>query len=352
MYDAIIVGGALAGSRAAQLIAKNGRKVLLLEEHEKVGLPCKCTGLVSWRTPETVKLPRELIVNKLDKGKFFSPNGTWFELKSKKEVYVLDRPGLDRFLFNEAVKEGAEVKTERFETFARNNGHVKIKTNKGIYETKLLIGADGANSLVAQNAGLEMPKNIYVGMQTTATGNFEQYAELWFGRSTAPEFFAWLVPENENVARIGLAAPSSPKVYYEKFLESRLGHNGLKPDVAGAIRFGVMKDTVADNVMLVGDAASMVKPFSGGGISYGLIGAQVCADAVEASFEQNRFDYQFLENTYDKEWKKKLVPGINNGMLLRNIHKLPEVQQNLLFRMIKVFGYKILTKFDFDLLSG
>ncbi|MBI2084737.1 MAG: NAD(P)/FAD-dependent oxidoreductase [Candidatus Aenigmarchaeota archaeon] len=324
----------------------------MLEEHEKVGLPCKCTGLVSWRTPETVKLPKELIVNKLDKGKFFSPDESWFELKSKKEVYVLDRPGLDKFLFDEAKKEGAEVKTERFENFTRSNVHIKVKTSKGVYETKLLIGADGANSLVAQTAGLEIPKNIYVGMQTTAIGDFEQCAELWFGKNIAPNFFAWVVPENENVARIGLAASSTPKVYYEKFLKSRLGHNGLKPDVAGVIRFGVMKDTVADNVMLVGDAACQIKAFSGGGITYGLIGAQVCADAVEKSFEENKFDYEFLKNVYDKEWKKKLVPGINKGMLFRNIHKLPEFQQNLVFRMVKMFGYKVLTTFDFDLLSG
>ncbi len=262
MYDAIIVGGALAGSRTAQLLAQKGKKILLLEEHEKVGLPCKCTGLVSWRTPETVKLPKELIVNKLDYGKFFAPDGTNFTLKSKKTVYVLDRPGLDKFIFDEAVKEGAEVKTERFETFKHDNGHLQVKTSKRVYETKVLVGADGANSTVAQVAGLEMPKDIYVGMQTTAVGDFAQVAELWFGNQVAPEFFAWVVPENENVARIGLASPSTPKVYYEKFLKSRLGHNGLKPDVAGVIRFGVMNDTVADRIMLVGDAACQIKPFS------------------------------------------------------------------------------------------
>lgn len=354
VYDAIIVGGALAGSRTAQLIARNDRKVLLIEEHEKIGLPCKCTGLVSWRTPEILKnLPKKLIVNKLDTGKFYAPNGTYFTLKSKKKSYVLDRTGLDRFLFEQAVKSGAEVRTEHFETFQYDNSHIEVKTSKGTYQTKILIGADGANSTVAQKANLPMPKNIFVGLQTTASGNFEQNAELWFGKSTAPNFFAWVVPENEEIARVGVATQTSPKPYYERFLEARLNHNGLKPDVAGIIRFGVMKDTVIDNVMLVGDAACQVKPFSGGGITYGLIAAQICADAVEKAFEKSKFDYQFFKQNYDLEWKKKLVLGINKGIMLRKLlYLLPDSQVNLMFKMIKLFGYKTLNRFDFDLLSG
>jgi len=354
MYDVIIVGGALAGSRTAELLARSGRNVLLIEEHEKIGLPCKCTGLVSWRTPEILKnLPKRLIVNKLDKGKFYAPDGTSFVLKSKKSAYVLDRTGLDRFLFEQAVKSGAEMKTEHFETFKYNNGHVEIKTNKGVYKTKILIGADGANSTVAQKANLPMPKNIFVGLQTTASGNFEQYAELWFGKNTAPNFFAWVVPENEEIARIGLATPTSPKLYYERFLETRLNHNGLKPDVAGVIRFGIMKDTVADRVMLVGDAACQVKPFSGGGITYGLIVAQICGNATDKAFEENRFTYQFFKQNYDLEWKKKLVPGINKGVMLRKIfYFLPDSQMNLSFKIINLFGHNVLNRFDFDLLSG
>lgn len=354
MYDAIVIGGALAGSRTSELIARNGKNVLLIEEHEKIGLPCKCTGLVSWRTPEILKnLPKRLIVNKLDKGKFYAPDGTNFVLKSKKATYVLDRTGLDKFLFDQAIKAGAEVRTEHFETFRYSNSHVEVKTTKGTYRTKILIGADGSNSTVAQKANLPMPKNIFVGLQTTASGNFEQYAELWFGKYVAPNFFAWVVPENEETARVGVSTPTSPKPYYERFLKSRLNSNGLKPDVAGVIRFGVMKDTVADRVMLVGDAACQVKPFSGGGITYGLIVSQICADVVDRALEENKFDYRFFKQNYDLEWKKKLVPGINKGMMFRKLlYLLPDSQVSLMFKTIKLFGYKILNRFDFDLLSG
>ncbi len=353
MYDAIIVGGALAGSRTAGLLAKQGKNVLLIEEHEKIGLPCKCTGLVSWRTPEMLKLPKRLITNKLDIGKFFAADGTNFTLKSKKPAYVLDRPGLDKFLFDNAKKAGADIKIEHFESFKYTNSHVEVRTTKGTYDTKILIGADGANSTVAQQANLEQPKNIYIGLQTTAKGNFEQVAELWFGKKIAPDFFAWVVPEHEESARIGVGASISPKKFYENFLISRLGHNGLKPDVAGVMRFGVMKDTSAKNIMLVGDSACQVKPFSGGGITYGLTAAQICADAANKALDENRFDKTFFKNNYDAEWKKKLSMGIRKGMIMRKTFEIfSDSHTNLLFKSLKLFGHKVLTKLDFDLLSG
>ncbi|MBI2545289.1 MAG: NAD(P)/FAD-dependent oxidoreductase [Candidatus Aenigmarchaeota archaeon] len=353
IYDVAVIGGALSGSRTAQLLAEKGKNVLLIEEHFDIGVPCKCTGLVSQRTPEMVKLPKKLIVNKLDKGRFFSPDGTFFELKSKNPAFVIDRPGLDKFIHSNAVDAGVDAKTDHFKTFKRHNSYVDVIGSRGTYQAKVIVGSDGANSLVAQDANLKMPDNIYVGMQTTARGDFEQYAELWFGKEVAPKFFAWLVPENDEVARVGLATPTSPKPYYERFLRNRLKQHDLKPDVAGVIRFGIMKDTVADNVLLVGDAACQVKPFSGGGITYGLIAAEIASDAIVKGLNQGRLDYEFFKKHYDDMWKEKIGPGINRGMLLRNIlFTLSDPQMNTLFKTTKLFGHKILSTLDFDLLSG
>ncbi len=261
IYDAIIIGGALSGSRTAELLAKKGHKVLLIEEHSYIGEPCKCTGLASWRTPDMVKLPKEIIVNRVDMANFYAPDGNFFTLKSKKQIYVLDRPGLDRFLFNSAVEAGADARTsETFERFWYNNGMVSIKTNKGTYDAKILVGADGGNSLVAKQANLEMPKNFFSGLQTTAEGDFEN-VELWFGSKLCPKFFGWIVPENEHTARVGIAAEKNPNLYYQNFLRKRV-KSFRNPNVAGVIRFGVMKDTASDRILLVGDAACQMKPLS------------------------------------------------------------------------------------------
>ncbi len=350
MYDVAIVGGALSGSRTAELLAEKGHKVLLIEEHSNIGHPCKCTGLVSWRTPEMLNLPKELVVNVVDKADFHSPNNTFFTLRTSKPTYVLDRPGLDKFLFDSAIDAGATVKTsEIFEKFWYNNGGVKVQTNNGIYDAKMIIGADGGNSQVAKQANIEMPNNFFSGLQTTVEGEFNN-VELWFGNKLVPKFFGWVVPEGNGTARIGIAAEKNPNQYYQQFLRKRIS-KVTNPDVAGIIRFGLMKHTCSDRVLLVGDAACQMKPISGGGITYGLIGAQYAADAANKALEEDKFNFKFFKEEYDEKWKQELSVGIKRGLLYRKLlFMLSDFQMDVAFKTIKLFGYRFLEKLDFDLL--
>jgi len=71
--------------------------------------------------------------------------------------------------------------------------------------------------------------------------------------------------------------------------------------------------------LLVGDAASQVKPFSGGGIVYGLIGSEYAYKACKKALEEKRYDYEFLKQEYDKKWKSKLVWPIIQGLIASNV---------------------------------
>jgi geranylgeranyl reductase family protein len=352
LFDAVVIGASAIGSRTAKLIAGNGYNVLVIEEHKKIGLPSKCTGLVSHRLLEQLpNLPKKIIINKIKSARFFSPNGNSLELKSKKQVYVIDRTALDNFLFNEAKDSGVEIRTgERFESFRLMEDYVKIKTNKKIYHSKILIGADGVNSLVRKYSKLGYPKNVVFGLQTTVKGNFDsEFVELWFGSSVAPNFFAWVVPENNYTARVGLATDSNPMKFYNSFLKKRVDYIG-RPNTTGIIRYGLMKETSFDRVMLVGDAALQTKPFSGGGIIYGLIASEICADAVIKALKKNRFDKKFFKQNYDRKWKEKLSLPIIKGLMLRKIfNKLPDKGLSSLFYFT---GYvkRFLEKWDMDLL--
>ena len=353
LYDVIIVGASVTGCRTAELISRKGYKVLVLEEHREIGEPQKCAGLVSWRLLNLLpKLPKEIMINKLNRAKFFSPSGKFFELKSKKSVYVIDRVKLDKYLAKKAMGSGAKIKTStRFENFKYIDEMIELKTNKGEFKTKLLIGTDGVNSKIAKQANIVQPNNLLMGIQATVNGNFDpDLVELWFG-SVAPNFFAWVIPENENKARIGLATKTNCKFYFDKFLKKRIGKI-KKPNVGGLIRFGSMKNTVSDRILLVGDSACQVKPFSGGGIIYGLTASEYCATTCVKALKESRFNSNFLKKEYDKKWRERLEKSIRRGLLYRKIlDKFSDKQLNFLFSSGKIIKLtKLLESWDMDLL--
>lgn len=123
-----------------------------------------------------------------------------------------------------------------------------------------------------------------------------------------------------------------------------------KPSTVGVIRYGLMKETNTDRIMLVGDAALQVKPFSGGGIVYGLKAAEICAKTCGSALENDKFNKKFLKKNYDRKWKNELSLPIMKGMILRRLFNIiPDVGLNFLF-YASGHSKKILENWDMDLL--
>lgn len=356
IYDVIVVGAGVAGCRTAELVAKRGHSVALLEEHEDVGTPVQCAGLVSHRLKSILReLPDNVYLNEVRRAKFFSPSSKSeddpsFELKTKKPVYVINREKLDKALFKRAKTAGAKAaRLTKFTDFSTDESKIVITTNRGKIESKLLVGADGPTSLVAKRAGFKVPANYLAGVQATVEGEFDPDAvELWFDSYISPDFFGWIVPESAKKARIGLAAETKALEYFRKFSKRRTG-KAAKPDVGGRINFGLVKNTAAQRVMVVGDAACQVKPFSGGGLIYGLIGAGYCANACVKALQTNDFSAGFLKQEYDKKWKWQLRWPIKRGSLCRNVLLGSDKKMNFLLNAAGKLKF-ILEGWDMDLL--
>jgi digeranylgeranylglycerophospholipid reductase len=352
-YDVIVVGAGPAGSKTAELLAENGASVLMLEEHEKIGLPIQCTGLNSQRILTLSEVSDKIVLNKVQEARFYSQSGSFLELSSKKPVYVIDRHKLDSEISKRARKAGAKIKTStKFLNFERQGELLHARTSKGSYTTRMIVGADGPNSTVARSCNIKLPKDYVVGYQETMRHDFSNNkVELWFGSKITPDFFAWVVPESDKWARVGLAAKQNAAVYFENFIKKRFDQELEKKNIlGGVIRYGIIKESVSDNAILVGDAACQVKPYSGGGVIYGLIGARFAVSACLEALRRGMYDREFLKNVYDKKWKEKLVPAIRKGILLhRCLHAIPDWLFDSAIALAKPFSSS-LNNLDMDLL--
>lgn len=345
MHDVIVVGAGPAGCRIAGIVAKHGYDVLVLEEHPRMGTPVQCTGLVSKKIGKT---PRNTILNKINKAKFCCGD-EYFEIKSKESMLLLDREKYDVWIARNAKRFGAEFKlSTRFLDF--KNG--TVLTNHEKINTKILVGADGPNSPVAKSVGIKLPDNLVFAVQATIESSFRpDTIELHFSSDIAPGSFAWVVPENKKTARVGLMTTKKSNKYLDNFLKERFPDSKILNKTGDVIRYGLIEESVADNVLLVGDAACQVKPFSGGGLVYNKIGAEIAGDAIVKSLETNDFSKEFLMKNYDKKWKEELTLPIIQGMLIKSIFSGIS-NMPIIFSIIRLFGIPKLADFlDVDFLQ-
>jgi len=336
-YDCCVIGGGPVGAVAARSAARHGARVLLVEKGGTPTYPDRCTGIVSPRLLEEADLDQRVIVRTIRGGIIHAPNSRCLRIEAADTRAVV----IDRRLFNLRLLEMAQAVGVEFVPESRvtglDNGSIIIERNGATYqaEAKVVIGADGPRSRVAAWAKLPPPGELLLGLQ--AIGRYEpaepDFIEVFFDQELAPGFFAWVVPAEEGIARIGLATSQMKGAsdFLRRFLE-KLKLKPLKIN-AGLIPLGVRSQTVAGKVMVVGDAAAQAKPTSGGGLYTGICCAKIAgAVAAENSLASSKGDGL---GTYEKEWRERLERELSLGMALRRLFKnLHNREINFIFEVL------------------
>ena len=318
VYDAVVAGAGPAGAATARDIAAAGFSVLLVEEHGAIGEPLHCSGLVTPRTLALAGAGDCLVRNELTGAFINLASGTRLAIGAEETTALaIDRVALDHALVAQAQERGAVLKTGmKLTDIERAHCHLslQLKHHQGTVrvETRLLIGADGAQSRVASWLGRDGPADNLVGLSVEAklTPERRDCVELFIGNAIAPGFFGWLIPLADGRARVGVATNAGRRpVHYLRELIARF------PRVFRGAEFGRLSGGViplrhvrrpyADNVMLVGDAAGQVKPTSGGGIYSGLVGARHCAAAAVAALSRDDVSEARLR-CYGEAWQREL----------------------------------------------
>ncbi len=316
--DLVVVGAGPCGCRVAKLVAERGFKVVVLERKRVIGTPEKCAGLVSKRVVRG--LPEDIILNRIERARFYCGWRNFFEVRGS--MFVINRRRHDLYLFREAKNTGVYFKLgTRFLGFDKDLGIVFH--DRGCFSTNLLVGADGPISQVARSLGMGSCDYLVKLLQLDVKiklGRFDvekDRVELWFQPNDFANDFAWVVPLNEERAKVGIAGRYAKLEHLQGFVEERFGERVEGKLVGDVMRVGIIPSSVEERVLLVGDAACQVKPFSFGGLAYGKLCSKLAAKACVRALESMDFSREFLTESYELAWKRLLSRSIEKGFMLK-----------------------------------
>ncbi len=304
-FDLHIVGAGPAGSFAACAAARKGAKVLLSEEHAKIGEPVHCSGLVSASGLEQMShvVPyKKILFNRIRRANLHGKDKFVSLAFRTPKAYVFDRGEFDRLAAEKAQQLGAKINL---------NDRVGSISN---FQSKNIIGADGPDSAVAKLFNFPRIKSFACAYQ----GDFAYSSpdlsavEVFFNPEFAPGFIGWIIPINEEAAKIGLGV-SLPKsiIPAKKKFFGLIGLSSAAPasEFSAIIPIDVREKTAGTfsgyNVCLAGDAAGQVKASSGGGIFFGAMCGQIAGENFSRPAK------------YDEKWRNKYGRDLLFHRLLR-----------------------------------
>lgn len=343
--NVLIVGGGPAGLSCSLFLSKLKIKHVLLEK-EQYPRDKVCGDALSGKVIELLKKLDVNLVEQLNLQQeqvpswgvsFFAPNGKKLRIPFKQDFdksqlppgNISKRIDFDYFLYQQAAKsEYAEIielcAAQKFEK--TENGYSVI-ANEQVFETKLLISADGAYSRFAKDFGnIKMePAHYCAGIRAyysnVAGLDKDNFIELHFIDDVLPGYF-WVFPLPNGMANVGLGMRSDvareKKLNLKKLLPEILGNHpelkkrfedaNLKGEINGfGLPLGSKKRKLTgDGFMLLGDAASLIDPFTGEGIGNamfcGMYAAEIAQKALSTNSFENKLLAEYEQKVYDRMW--------------------------------------------------
>jgi geranylgeranyl reductase len=302
-FDVCVIGGGPAGSTAATDLVKAGYSVLLLDREGRIK---PCGGAVPPILLREFDVPDDLLEAKVSAARMIAPSGKHVDMVIGGYVGMVDRAVFDPWLRQRAVDAGAELCRGVFKSLDRDtDGRPLVcyqvaddADHQRQIKARVVIGADGANSLVTRQCipGVNKIPHVFayheivesppaVTAAGTATGNFDPArCDVYYQGRISPDFYGWIFPHGTKTS-IGMGT-------------ARKGHS-LRQATSDLRRIAGLEDLTTvrcegapiplralkrwDNgrdVVVVGDAAGAVAPSSGEGIYYAMSSGRFAAEAV------------------------------------------------------------------------
>lgn len=353
-YDLIVAGGGPAGASCARRAAQLGLDVLVIEKEVHPRRKA-CGGGLTLRVKDVLDFDFSSVVEREQCGlRLFSPSGLEINCHRPEVTgYTVRREDFDHLLLKKAIEAGATViQGVKVIDVEELSDCVRVQTDDGIYSSRLLVGADGANSKVGRVTGL-MPgwKDDQIGLCIEASvpmdsddimcivgdpdGSERILIEIYFGALT--HGYAWAFGKN-NEFSLGIGTlvcfAKDLKTAWTNFVSKFEERYGVRCDLSAqtAARVplkGPIKNTYSKRVMLIGDAAGFVSPATGEGLYYAIRSGQIAAENGNEVISGTK---GVTTKKYQKRWRKEYgkeldVANFLAGMMFHSVESMELVCQ-------------------------
>lgn len=287
-----IVGCGVIGAYLGSKLSKN-HNVTILEQRNKIGKE-SCSGLISERLWDFIPSNKKIVQCSIETADLCFPKRT-IKLCFTPKMLVVDRPKLDRFVANLALENGAQILKNHkvLKIFYHRKSRPQLsymhKGRRYLSQYDFIIGCDGPMSLVRQEMGLGNIRNR-LGILCHKRGRVDRLT-IW----PLKNGFKWCIPRRDDTEYGVLERPEIAKKEFKKLckkfnIKTKKIYSGLVPQ-------GLVSES-KDSLALCGDAAGLTKPWSGGGVIWGL----TAADMLLGTFPDSK--------KYSRELEKFFAPKI------------------------------------------
>ena len=267
-----IIGAGITGLYLAWKLSEKGHKVSVFERKEKIGKEV-CSGLISERILDFIPESEKLILNKINHPFIHFPKRT-LKVNFSKPFFILNHFELDNLVANLAREKGTEI-------------FLKQEINSIPEGFDKIIGCDGANSFIRRELKLSEPE-FQLGIQGfIEKEDYSNFVETWPVKSG----FIWRIPRGKEIEYGIVAKPKEARKIFEEFLNKN--NLNLKN-----IRSAVVPQSLIipsnSRITLCGDAAGLTKPWSGGGVIWGLTAADILLKSFPDFLRYKKMAKRFL----------------------------------------------------------
>jgi len=314
------------------------------------GQPVHCTGVMTPDAFREFNLPQDAVLNELHTVRFFSPSGRQFHYTPPMtEAVVIDRPRFDGGLYRMAKDAGVEMymgrKVTKIEIKA-SQVHIECDGDANPILARACILATGASYSLHRQLSLDFPPLYLNSAQIEVPVGRTGDVEVHFGSQVAPQGFAWVVPVNRgsaHFARLGVMCSANVDAVFRRFVRgvSGLWDFQVTENVTPRKRMlplAPISRTYGNRLLVVGDAAGLVKPTTGGGIYFSIVTAGIAAELMSEALLRDNLSKARLSK-YEKRWRQKLGLEVRVQILLRLVsERLNDSEIDQLFDLARTDG--------------